>query len=133
MTDSLDTAPFWLEEVDDLLARASDVSAAPPVRRNQLTASEAAHALSGVMSWIQRAIGANPMREIAAKLARYDAAWTSSMGRLPHVGGVVDPHLAMMAVVARSLLDLAGADNLRSAVAFWATETDPCIWRSLAA
>lgn len=128
-----DTAPYWKEDIEDLLARAHDVIVAPPARNDRLTAREAAYALAGVMSWIHHVSGVDVMQRAAASVARHDAAWKSDLARLPHDGGRVDKDVALIATVARGLLDLAGETNLRSAMSFWATETDPSVWQSLAA
>lgn len=123
----------WKEEVDDLLALASDVVVSPQVRTGLLNAAEAAHALSGAMSWVQRSYGVDRMQRAAATLARFAPAWSSSLGRLPSTNGKVEIEIALLAVVARSILDLAGPANLRAALAFWATESDVHVWRSLVA
>lgn len=119
-------------DLDDLLARAVDVTTSPAVRRGQLSAAEAAHSLVGVMCWIQRKSSFENMQTVAAQLVRYEAAWSSSFGSLPHDGaGVVDEYVGLLAVFCRGILELAGAMNLRAALSFWATESDPAVWRKL--
>jgi hypothetical protein len=107
------------------------MTSTPSVRRGQLSAAEAAHCLTGVMSWIQRRTSVNRMQEIAAELARFDAAWSSSFGALPSSNGWIDEHMALLATVCRGLIEMAGAVNLRAALSFWATESDPAVWRQL--
>ena len=120
------------DDFEDLRARAVDVATSPSVRRGQLSAAEAAHCLTGVMSWIQRTSSAARMQEICAELARFDDAWTTSFGKVPlGVDGRVDANMALLATVCRGVLELAGGMNLRAALAFWATESDPAEWRKL--
>jgi hypothetical protein len=47
--------------------------------------------------------------------------------------GRVSEPIQLIAVVARSLLPIAGAENVRAALAFWASEDDPAIWQRIAA
>lgn len=115
-----------------LRARALNVHAAAAVRPGQISAREAAKVLSGVMSWVARTSSAEAMHDAAAALAAHDAAWSSSFRDLP-IGdnGEVPPTIQMMATVARATLELAGVENLRDAVAFWASERDPGNWQAL--
>lgn len=122
----------WNGRLDDLRSRAVEVMTSPSVRPARLSASEAAHALVGVMSWVQRQSSVEAMQEAAAELARFDDAWSSTFGTLPRrENGRVDEHVALMAVVCRGLIELAGAVNLRAALSFWATESDPAVWQKL--
>lgn len=120
-----------MDDLEDLRARAIDVATSPSVRRGQLSAAEAAHCLVGVMSWIQRTNSVGRMQEICADLARFEDAWTSGFGKLPAVDGYVDANMALLATVCRGVIELAGAMNLRAAVSFWATVSDPAEWRKL--
>jgi hypothetical protein len=115
-----------------LRARALNVHAAAAVRPGQISSREAAKVLSGVMSWVARTSSAAAMHDAAAMLAAHDAAWSSSFRDLP-VGddGAVSATIQMMATVARATLELAGAENLRDALAFWASERDPGAWQAL--
>ncbi len=126
------TTQNWkAHDVDDLLARATDVMAAPSVRRGRISASEAAHALAGIASYIQRTSSLEAMQAACAALARHDDAWATSLRTLPSSNGTVDQAVLLLAVVCRGLMEIAGTENVRAALAFWATETDPAVWQRL--
>jgi hypothetical protein len=45
--------------------------------------------------------------------------------------GAVDENIVLVAVIVSSLERAFGAQNLRSAMAFWATERDPATWQAV--
>ena len=96
-----------------------------------LSARTAARCLLGVVSLIARQWDADTMRATCAELVRHEPAWQSSFGRLPMTNGHVSDPMRMLSVIARGILPLAGVENLRAALSFWATEEDPCIWQSV--
>lgn len=118
-------------EVTDLRVRAEIVTAEASIRRGLISSREAAACMAGILSWIARRSGVAAMQAAATAIAQHEAAWTSQLARLPHEGGVVDEDVEMLAVVCRGVIDLAGPDNLRAALSFWATETDPAVWGRL--
>jgi len=119
----------WKVDMDDLRARALDVAVSPSLRRGRISALEAAHCLAGVMSWVHRGSGLDAMQRAAAELVRHEAAWGSKFSRLPTLAdGTVDRDVALIAVLCRGLIELAGADHLRAALSFWAVEQDPAEW-----
>lgn len=101
------------------------------MRRGLLAPAEAAHALAGIVSWLARQYSDEEMRAACVALANYDAAWTSSLAKLPHCGGVIPQAVALLAVVCRGLIEITGVESLRAALSFWATETDPSEWQRL--
>lgn len=113
----------------DLKSRAAAVTS--PNAPQSLSARTAARCLLGVVSLIARTWDNDVMRRTCAELVRYDEAWGSSFGRLPSVNGHVTEPMRMLSTVARGFLPLAGVDNLRAALSFWATEEDPRIWQSV--
>lgn len=121
---------------NEVLRLATEVHAAalaPP--RETMTARQAARVLTGIAAWItQRSRGgAEQMRHAFYTLAAHDKAWTSEFKHLPNAGGVVDEHVVLLAVLCSSMIPDFGLRNVRSAVAFWATETDPSVWMDVAA
>jgi hypothetical protein len=102
-----------------------------PQAPQSLSARTAARCLLGVASLIARTWDNEVMRRTFADLVRYDAAWESNFGRLPSVNGHVSEPMRMLATVARGFLPLAGVENMRAALSFWATEDDPRIWQSV--
>lgn len=125
------------DEMDDLLALGADVLAsAPASQRPSMTAREAARALVGVVGWLSKRRGVLEMQETMASLARTAGAWAPERPFcvLPTTtSGLVAEDVALVASVCSGLAPLFGLRVLRSAVAFWATETDPAIWRDVAA
>jgi hypothetical protein len=125
------TTPLTQHDLSQLRQRALDVTSAPAVRRGEMSAREAAAALTGVISWIVRSSSIDTMQAAVAELVRFEPAWRTSFGCLPSVNGAVDSNVSMIAIVARGLLELAGPTNLRAALAFWACERDVAIWMNL--
>lgn len=125
------------DERDDLLALGADVhTSAPATARPILTAREAARALVGVIGWVSHRSSTLEMQDLLAQLVRHDPAWEpGAMFRaLPlRYDGRVDELMALVASVASGLVPLFGVGPLRAAMAFWATETDPAIWQTVAA
>ena len=124
----------WKTTIDDLRDRAQSVMTAPAADIGSMSARTAAACLSGIVGLVSRRWGVDVMQRTCADLARHQPAWATSLGRLPtgHDGLLTEP-IQLIAVVARSLLPLAGADRLRSALAFWASEDDPAVWNQVAA
>jgi hypothetical protein len=101
-----------------------------------MSARSAARCLSGVMNLVGRKYSTAIMQRACSLLVRHDPAWITSFGLLPTPGFVpgadkVSEVIEMIAVVARGILPIAGAENMRAALSFWACETDPAIWTSI--
>lgn len=122
---------YWKDTISDLRARALAVSAAPVDAK--MSARTAAACLSGIVGLISRRWTNDVMQRTCAELVRHDPTWATSFGMLPQVNGSVSEPIQLLAVVARSLLPIAGADNLRAALSFWASEDDPATWLSVVA
>lgn len=124
----------WKTDIEDLLGRARSVTSAPASSAGSMSARTAAACLSGIVSLVSRRWSVDVMQHTCAEIVRFAPAWDTSFGQLPtgH-DGVVAETVQLIAVVARSLLPLAGAQNLRDALAFWAIETDPAVWNQIAA
>lgn len=132
MTTAALAPTYWKNDIDDLLARATDVMAAPQLRRGSLNAAEAAHVLAGIMSLVQRLSGCEAAQKACADLVRHDAAWSSSFGDLPVLyNGRVSQEILLIAVVCRGLCEMTKPEALRAALSYWATETDPSAWAKL--
>lgn len=126
-------ATHWKHDIEDLRSRAQAVMTAVP-ESGSMSARTAAAVLAGVASFISRKWTVELMQRTCADLVRYDDAWRTSFGILPAgVDGFVTEATQLVAVVARGLLPLAGAENLRAALAFWASEDDPAVWNQVAA
>lgn len=122
MTSTQSTPTYWKTDIEDLLALASDVAIAPKVRARSMSASEAAHALVGVVSFVTAKYGKDRMQRACADLARqkdWKLITTSSNEN------------ALIACVVHGLRELAGETNVRAALSFWAVENDPCVWQML--
>jgi hypothetical protein len=129
---SIQVAHHKNNELADLIALAADVDMSAPCGAGAyLSAREAARALAGVASWVASRTSVRDMHEVMMSLARYVDAWRgpSYLAKLPAVNGYVNEHVALVAVVASSLVSLFGPRNLRAAVAYWASERDPASWR----
>ncbi len=120
----------WRRDVPGLRALALDVDDRSPAER--LSARTAAQALFGAIGLASARHGVAAMQTACADLVGCDAAWASKFGNLPrdHTGHVSEA-MSLIACMARGLLPLAGADRLRAALAFWATENDPAVWRRM--
>lgn len=117
---------------DDLLALACDVPTSAPCQREHGSARDAARAIAGLVSWVANRVGVVRMQEVMAELARHVDAWRPGnfMRDLPTgYNGMVDEHVALVAVVTSSLVHAYTPASLRSAMAFWATERDPAQWQ----
>lgn len=120
----------WKTEISDLKSRARAVVDAPTdVMR--MSPRAAARCLSGVISLICRDFSVDVMQRACADLVRCDAAWETRFGTLPRSDCGVPRAIEMLAVVARGILPLAGADSMRAALAFWASEDDPAQWQAI--
>ncbi len=125
------TTHYWKTQADDLRRRSVDVLE-QPIAAELMTARMAAKVLSGIVGLISRRWSKDLMQRTAADLVRHDGAWSTSLRDLPCAHGeeVAEP-MMLMAVVARSLLPMAGVKNVRAALSFWATEDDPGTWQSV--
>lgn len=121
---------YWKDEIDDLRSRAVNVTATPATAE-KLSARTCARCLMGVVSLISRRWTSDIMQKTCAELVRCEDAWATKFGKMPMVNGLVSEPTQLIAVVARSLLPIAGADNVRAALSFWATEDDVGVWTSV--
>ena len=122
---------YWKDKVDDLRTRAESVICASS-EAPTMSARTAARCLSGICGLISRRWTVDDMQRTCAELARHERAWSTSFGDLPHKNGVVCEATQLLSCVARGLLPLAGVDGVRAALSFWAVETDPAVWQSVA-
>lgn len=124
----------WKDDIADLKNRAAAVMAAPDDRA-RMSARTAAAVLAGICGLISRRWTTDHMQRTCAELARCEEAWASSFGRVPvdAKSRLVTEATQLLAAVARALLPLAGAENLRAALSFWASEDDPAVWTLIAA
>jgi len=122
---------YWKDKIDDLRDLASCVLVASDTQE-KLSARTAARCLMGVVSLVARRWTMDEMQRTCAELVRSEKVWETSFGLLPlEPNGIPSERTQLIAVVARSLLPLAGPENVRAALSFWATETDPGVWTSL--
>jgi hypothetical protein len=121
----------WKTEAADLRVMAQAVTH-PSRRRPWHLRKSAAIAVLGAVRLVSERYGLEVMRRACAELVRHSDAWTSSLGSLPcgADGRVVEP-VWMVASMARGVLALAGAENTRAALSFWATEEDVACWRQV--
>lgn len=126
----------WKNTADDLRARAArvtdDVGAVVRMAGpgSKLTARVAAQILSGIVSHVANTYGKDEMQAACATLVRNEPTWqTPGVVRVPadHDGRVSEA-VKLIALVAHGILPLAGADNVRDALSFWATEDDTGVW-----
>lgn len=122
---------FWKDDIDDLRSRAESVVRASSSEA-PISARTAARCLSGICGLISRRWTVDEMQRTCAQLARYEHAWTTALGRLPHTNGFISEPTQLVACVARGLIPLAGAEGVRAALSFWASETDPAVWQAVA-
>lgn len=121
----------WRTDITDLRARARDVST--PTDRQALEARSIAQCMSGVIGLAVRRFSLEAVQHACAELARHTRAWETRLGDLPRgTDGRVTPLVELIAAAARGFFPLSGSDTLRSALAFWASESDPAVWMSLA-
>lgn len=124
-------ATHWKSDLSDLRQRAAFVRI--PVPETRMPARTATRCLSGVIGEVSRRWGTEAMQAACAELVRSELAWSSSLGKLPlQHDGRASEATQLIAVVARGMLELAGVDNMRAALAFWASESDPAVWASIA-
>lgn len=122
---------FWKNKIDDLRDLASSVLVADDAKE-RLSARTTARCLLGIVSLISRRWTPDIMQHTCAALVRDELVWETSFGRVPlEPNGIPSEPTQLISVVARSLLPIAGPDNLRSALSFWATEDDPGVWTSV--
>jgi len=86
----------------------------------------AACALSGVVRLVATKHGLEAMQRSCAKLALLGTPRGPAPGE-----GTGDP-TEVLAAVADGVAAVAGRANVRAALAFWACETDPAVWRDVA-
>jgi hypothetical protein len=114
-------------DLADLRARASTVTQTCSLRRPSglphLSARGAASALAGIVDLVANQQGMEAMRSACAKLANLDR-WDAYQGT---------SSFRILAAVATGIAQVAGVENTRAALAFWACETDPAVWRYVAA
>jgi hypothetical protein len=122
----------WKTDIDDLRGQAQSVLTAPATGSGTVSARTAAACMAGIVSLVSRRFSVDVMQRACADLVRH-AGWDTNLQTLAGHDGVVTEPLQLIAVVARSLLPLAGPDNLRAALAFWASEDDPAVWNRVAA
>jgi len=87
----------------------------------------AACALSGVVRLVATKHGLEAMRRSCAKLALLGTPPGPAPGE-----GIGEP-TEVLAAAADGVAAVAGRANARAALAFWACETDPAVWRDVAA
>lgn len=131
----MSTTPLhWKNQIDDLRGLAQSVRTAPAPQGQTMSARTAAACLSGIIGLVSRKWSVDVMQQTCAEVVRCRDAWATSFGLLPAgYDGRVTESTQLIAVVARSLLPLAGAEAVRDALAFWASEDDPAIWQAVAA
>lgn len=113
-------------DLHDLRHRAAPVN--QPCSAQRLGARGAATVLSGVVRLVAIHAGQDVMQRACAKLARSRVGWTDATG-----DARVDHAMAVLVAAADGVAAIAGYDNVRAALAFWACETDPAVWRDVAA
>lgn len=123
---------------NEVLALATEVmTCVPTPDKHTLTARMAARVLTGVAAWLSRARvgGIDAMRDRFFEIASHAPAWSSEhpLLALPNERGIVNTDVVLIAAVASGMISDFGLANVRAACAFWATETDPQIWATVAA
>ena len=89
-----------------------------------LSARGAAAALRGAVRLAAARHGAEVMQRACAKLALLEA-WPDSIA--------ADGAIAVILAAAEGLALVAGRENTRAALAFWASETDVAVWCAVSA
>lgn len=128
----MQTTTAYNPEISDL--RELALAVMHPDASTSMSARTAARCLSGVIALVAREHGTVAMQRACAKLVRFSDAWRSSFGKLPVAFAdpeAVDEAIEMIAVIARGILPVAGAANMRAALSFWASESDPAVWTSV--
>jgi len=95
-----------------------------------MSARTAAQCLSGAVRLLGMQYGIDQMRTACGAIVAHESAWSTSLRSLPNGDGA--PVLAL-AIIARGVLPLAGPENTRAALAFWACETDAATMAQIAA
>lgn len=114
------------DELEVLVSRARSVTQPELGQRAPMSARDVARELAPVIRTVANAHGASEMRQACAWLSR--AIWpTSGKVAVPMTCKTRGPILA----VARALAERAGYANVRDALAFWASETDPAVWQGV--
>jgi hypothetical protein len=113
-------------DLKELRHRATPVNQPGPAQR--LGARGAASALSGVVRLVVIHAGQEVMQRACAKLARSRVGWTDLTG-----DARLDSAVAILVAAAEGVAAVSGYDNVCAAMAFWACETDPAVWRDVAA
>lgn len=109
------------DELEVLVSRARSVTQPELGQRMPLSARDVARELAPVIRSVANAYGAAEMRAACAWLA--GSIWpTRPIGCAKR-----QPILAL----ARDLAFRAGHANVRDALAFWASETDPAVWQGV--
>lgn len=126
--------PHWKNTANDLRDRAQRVTMIARVSPFQVTARQAAKVLCGIVRHVANTWSVDVMQRACATLARHEASWTgpAPLSALPVEGKAVPEPIKLIALVAAGLLPIAGPDNVRDALSFWATEDDPGVWTSVA-
>lgn len=124
-------ATHWKTQAADLHRLAQSVHDVP-VGTERMSARTCARCLSGIVSLVSRRWSVDLMQATCAELVRHDDAWGTTMVSLP-VGerGESTEATQLIAVVARALIPVAGAANVRAALSFWATEDSPTAWTAI--
>jgi len=113
-------------DIHHLRALAAPVSQPQPGAAT-LGPKGAACAISGIVRLVATKHGLEVMQRSCAKLALLGTPRGPAPGH-----GVGDP-TEMLAAAADGLAAVAGRANARAALAFWACETDPAVWRDVVA
>lgn len=120
----MNTMTHWKTDIGDLRVRAQAVHG---MATERISARTAARCIRGVIQLVANRFGVDAMQQACADLARNEAVWSSKA--LPTArDGVVPEPLYLIAVVVQGILPLAGIENTRSALAFWASEDDTAVW-----
>jgi hypothetical protein len=121
-----DLAMLTSHDLNHLRSLAAPVNQPQPGKAT-LGAKGAACALSGVVRLVTTKHGLGVMQRSCAKLALLG----TPVGPAP--GEATGEATELLAAAADGLAAVAGRDNARAALAFWACETDPAVWRDVAA
>ncbi len=124
-------AQHWNTDVTDLRNRALPVLQGGQ-EPSGMNARTAARCMSGVMGLVARQFSVVTMQRTCADLVRYEMAWETQFGWLPLVNGKPTKATELIAVIARGIMPICGVANMRAALSFWATESDPQVWSDIA-
>lgn len=118
---------------EDIRRRAQAVTGTPHVAAS-MSALQAARCLLGIVNIMAEIYGTNRMQAACFTLAKFDASWFTRFRVLPsdNNGQTLEPE-RFLAHASRGILLTAGADNLRSAMSFWAVERDAAVFQQVAA